>query len=193
MKNTNIIKESVRGYQPLDITDLLYQNREVFIDSEINPDTAVAVIKQLVWLDRESNDEISIYISSPGGCVTSGLAICDTIEALKSPVRTICIGLAASMAAVIFLHGDRRVMLNRSKVMLHDPAFGGGTLKGKKPHEIETELNELKEIQKALVDIISQKTGRPKDVIYDITKEDTYFDLQKALDFGIATGVLEKF
>ena len=193
MKNVNIIYESNRGYQSLDITDTLYKKRAIFLDDEINPTTALETIKQLVALDGESNDEIKLFINSPGGCVTSGLAICDTIEIIKSPVTTVCIGLAASMGAVIFLHGKKRQMMKHSKIMLHDPSFGGGNLRGKKPHEIETELNELREVQETLVDIISEKTGKPKEEVYEITKKDTYFDFEKACDFGIATNILTKF
>ncbi|MBR6696269.1 MAG: ATP-dependent Clp protease proteolytic subunit [Oscillospiraceae bacterium] len=193
MKNVNIIYESNRGYQSLDITDTLYKERVIFLDDEINPTTALETIKQLVALDRESNDEIKLFINSPGGCVTSGLAICDTIEIIKSPVTTVCIGLAASMGAVIFLHGKNRQMMKHSKIMLHDPSFGGGNLRGKKPHEIETELNELREVQETLVNIISEKTGKPKEEVYEITKKDTYFDFEKARYFGIATNILTKF
>ena len=193
MKHINIHYESNRGIQPLDLTDIFFSKRSIFLDDEINPETSLETIKQLVALDGESDDEIKLFINSPGGCVASGLAVCDTIETIKSPVTTICIGLAASMGAVIFLHGKKRQMMKHSKIMLHDPSFGGGNLRGKKPHEIETELNELREVQETLVDIISEKTGKPKEEIYEITKEDTYFDFEKAYDFGIATDILTKF
>jgi ATP-dependent Clp protease protease subunit len=193
MKHVNEIKESPRGFQPLDITDILYQERKIFLDDDIKPETSVETIKQLIALDKDSHDEITLFINSPGGCVTSGLAICDAIETVKSPVTTVCIGLAASMGAVIFLHGQKRKMMKHSKIMLHDPSFGGGNLRGKKPHEIETELNELREVQETLVDIISKKTGNPKEEIYEITKKDTYFSFSEAKEAGIATELLTEF
>lgn len=190
----NVIRESSRGYQSLMIDDVLYQNREIFLTDEVNTETCASLIKQLLFLEKEdAGKEIRLYINSPGGHVHSGLAVYDCIRTMTSPVTTICIGTAASMGSILFLAGEKRQMLPNSRIMIHDPSFGGGNLAGKKPHQIKTELDDLIEVQECLCNIIAERTGKTADEIRELTKDDTYFNADEAIEFGLATEVFNKF
>lgn len=189
--NIGLIKESTGGYQSLCITDVLLQNREIFLTREVNSESCAEIIQQLIALEREdSGKEIKLYINSPGGDVYSGLAVYDCIRLISSPVTTICIGDSASMGAILFLAGEKRQMLPNSRIMIHDPSYGGGNLAGKKPHQIKTTLDSLVECQERLCGIISDRTGKSLDEVYEFTKDDSYFNADEAVKFGLATEIL---
>jgi ATP-dependent Clp protease protease subunit len=137
----------------------------------------------------ESTDEITFFINSPGGDVVSGLAIYDYINIMKKPVNTVCTGTAASMGAILFLAGKKRSMLPNTRVMIHDPSFSGGNLAGKKPHEIQRNLDKLNESRETLAKIIADKTGKSLDEIYAVTADDTYYNAEEAISFGLATEI----
>lgn len=190
---SNLIKESARGYQALNVTDLLLKNREIFLTKEVNADTCSELIQHILLLDREApGQEIRLYINSPGGEVYSGLCLYDVIRLISSPVTTICIGDSASMGAIIFLAGEKRLMLPNSRIMIHDPSYGGGNLAGKKPLEIRKSLDSLIECQQRLSRIISERSGKPMDEILEITKNDSYFSAEEALENGFATEIVNK-
>lgn len=190
----NIISETVKGMNIVPIEDHLLQKREIFLTDQVDAAMATELIKQLMYLEREDNTkEITIYINSPGGEVISGLAIYDMISLMKSPVRTVCYGAASSMGAVIFLAGDKREMLLHSRLMIHDPSYSHNDIGGRKPHEIQHELDKLNEIRLALADIIAERTGKSVEEIYRITAEDTYYNSKEALEFGLATGIVNEF
>lgn len=187
----NIIMESSRGLQPIAIEDELLRKREVFLADRVSAETSNELIKQLMYLDRESSEEITIYINSPGGSVQDGLAVYDTIMLLNAPVRTVCIGTCASMGAILFLAGDKREMMSHGKIMIHDPAFGGGhEIGGKKPHEIQVELDDLNRCRESLARIIAERTGKTIEEIYEVTVNDTYYDAKEAVEFGLATKII---
>lgn len=189
----NIIKESARGYQPLQITDVLMQERKIFLVEEVNTETSSDLIKQLLFLENEApGEEIKLYINSPGGDVHSGLAVYDCIRLISSPVTTVCIGTSASMGAILYIAGEKRLMLPHSRIMIHDPSFSGGNLGGKKPMEIQTELQTLIDVRTQLCDIISERTGKTVEEIYEVTKTDTYFNADEAIEFGLATEKINK-
>ena len=189
----NIIKESARGYQSLQITDVLMQERKIFLVEQVSTETCSDLIKQLLFLENEApGEEIKLYINSPGGDVHSGLAVYDCIRLISSPVTTICIGTAASMGAILYIAGEKRIMLPHSRIMIHDPSFSGGNLGGKKPLEIQTELQTLIDVRTQLCDIIAERTGKAVDEIYEVTKTDTYFNADEAIDFGLATEIINK-
>lgn len=189
----NIIKESARGYQPLQITDVLMQERKIFLVEEVNTETSSDLIKQLLFLENEApGEEIKLYINSPGGDVHSGLAVYDCIRLISSPVTTVCIGTSASMGAILYIAGEKRLMLPHSRIMIHDPSFSGGNLGGKKPLEIQTELQTLIDVRTQLCDIISERTGKTVEEIYEVTKTDTYFNADEAIEFGLATEKINK-
>ena len=186
----NLIRESVNGIWALRAEDILFNNREIFLTRPVNVDTSNDLIQQLMILEKlNPEQEITFYINSPGGEVVSGLAVYDYIRLMKAPVRTVCIGTAASMGAMLFLAGDRREMLPHTRLMIHDPAYGGGDMAGKKPHELQQYVDNLRQIQEIIVEIISDKTGKPQEEIFEKTKEDTYFNVSEAMEYGLATGV----
>lgn len=188
----NILKETVRGTDCIKIEDELLSRREIFLTEEVNAETSNELIKQLMYLERQdSGKEITLYINSPGGEVISGLAVYDLISLMKSPVRTVCTGTAASMAAILFLAGKKREMLPHTRLMIHDPSFGGGSIGGKKSHELRHELEKLDEVRESLAKIIAEKTGRPLEEIYDVTSDDTFYSAEEAITFGLATGIMK--
>ena len=188
----NILKETVRGTDCIKIEDELLSRREIFLTEEVNPETSNELIKQLMYLERQdSGKEITLYINSPGGEVISGLAVYDLISLMKSPVRTVCTGTAASMGAILFLAGKKREMLPHTRLMIHDPSFGGGSIGGKKSHELRHELEKLDEVRESLAKIIAEKTGRPLEEIYDVTSDDTFYSAEEAITFGLATGIMK--
>lgn len=188
----NILKETVRGTDCIKIEDELLSRREIFLTEEVNAETSNELIKQLMYLERQdSGKEITLYINSPGGEVISGLAVYDLISLMKSPVRTVCTGTAASMGAILFLAGKKREMLPHTRLMIHDPSFGGGSIGGKKSHELRHELEKLDEVREALAKIIAEKTGRPLEEIYDVTSDDTFYSAEEAITFGLATEIMK--
>ena len=190
----NIIKETSRGIDCIRIEDELLKTREVFLTDAVDTDTMNSLFKQLMYLNRESpEEEITLYINSPGGEVRSGLAVYDYLKLMPAPLRTVCIGTAASMGAILFLAGDKREMLPHSQLMIHDPAPSGGSMQGMKPEQLEENLKSLKKVQQVLCGIISEKTGKSVKEIQKITRKDTYFDAEEALKFGLATETIKNF
>lgn len=188
----NILKETVRGIDCIRLEDEFLKDREIFLTEEVNAQTSNELIKQLMYLERQdSESEVTIYINSPGGEVISGLAVYDYIGMMKAPVRTICIGTAASMGAILFLAGAKRQMLPHTRLMIHDPSYSHNDIGGRKSHEIQHELDKLNETREALARIISEKTGRSIDEIYKVTADDTFYSAQEAIDFGLATEILK--
>lgn len=153
----NAIKESVRGIELIPIDDILLEESEVFLVGEITPESANDLIKKLMYLDKKDLGEITLYINSPGGEVMSGLAVYDYIKVMKSPVRTVCIGDAASMGAIIFLAGEKREMLSNARILIHAPSYGHLDVSGKKPHEIQRGVDSLNKVRQTLVEIIAKK------------------------------------
>lgn len=188
----NVFRETARGIQPVSIEDELLSNREIFLTEQVDPATTNELLKQLMYLERQDNSrEVTIYINSPGGEVISGLAVYDYISIMKSPVRTVCTGTAASMGAILFLAGDKREMLPHTRLMIHDPSYSHNDIGGRKPHEIQHELDKLNETREALARIIAEKTGKSLDEIYEVTASDTYYSAEEAIGFGLATGIMK--
>ena len=187
----NILKETVRGTELIPLEDMLLEESEVFLVGEITPKTSNLLIQKLMYLDSKDLGEITLYINSPGGEVISGLAVYDYIKVMKSPIRTVCIGDAASMGAIIFLAGEKREMLPHTRILIHDPSYGHLDVSGKKPHEIQRGVDSLNKVRETLAEIISEKTNKSLDEIYGITAEDNYFTAEEAIDFGLATGIFK--
>ena len=187
-----IIKETVRGFDCVALEDELLQSREIFLTDEVNPETTNELMKQLMYLERQDDKaEITLYINSPGGEVTSGLAVYDYLTMMRAPIRTVTIGTAASMGAILFLAGDRRQMLPHTRIMIHDPSYGNANMSGKKPHEIQHELDQLNKTRETIASIISEKTGRSLEEVYAVTADDTYYNAEEAVEFGLATEILD--
>ena len=189
-----IIKETSRGYDTLAIDNVLLTSRRLFFTEEVDNVSCDSLLKSLIALNDEDPDaEITLFINSPGGDVYSGLAVFDYIRTMSAPLTTVCVGTAASMGALLFLAGNKaRRMMPHSQIMIHDPSFGGGSLAGKKPHEIERIANDLKKTRDILGEIIAEVTGKTMKQILRVTKEDSFFNAEEAIRFGLATEIIEK-
>ena len=186
-----IIRETASGLNRVPIEDEMMRSREIFLTGEVDAESMGSLLKQLMFLNHESPDEeITLYINSPGGEVDSGFAVYDYIKVMPAPLRTVCVGLAASMGAILFLAAQKREMFPHSKIMIHDPAPGGGSLAGMKPAQLEDYLSSLKKVQKVLGDTIASATGQTRKWVLTKTKKDTYFDADEALKYGLATKII---
>ncbi len=191
----NIILESVRGFDALPIDDVFLKDRKIFLIGQVNDESCNELIKELLYMEAQDNTKpIVLFINSPGGDVGSGLAVYDTIRLLKSPVYVVVTGIAASMGSIIMLacDEDKRLMLPNSKVMIHDCSWGSHEMGGKKPYEVEEELNQLKKTNERLVSIIANRTGKTVKQISKVTRFDSYFGAKEAIDFGLVSKVIDK-
>ncbi len=191
---TNIISESVRGIQLAPIDDVFLRDRKVFLVGEVNDQSCDELIKQLLYMEAEDNTKpITLFINSPGGSVGAGLGVYDTIRLLKSPVRAVVTGIAASMGSIILLacDEDKRLMLPSSKVMIHDCSWRKCEMGGMKPYEIEQELNDLKKTNERLVSIIAERTGKTIEEVSKVTMSDSYFNAEESIEFGLASRIID--
>jgi len=186
-----VVEQTSVGERAYDIFSRLLKDRIVFLDDEINDVNAKLVIAQLLFLESEDPEkDIFLYINSPGGSITSGLAIYDTMQFIKSPVSTICIGQAASAAAVLLLAGEKgkRFILPNSRVLLHQPSGGvSGT-----SIDVEIHTREMVRMRKLLNKIISKHTGQSLKKIEKDTERDFIMDAPEAKDYGIVDEVIYK-
>ena len=171
-----------------DIYSRLLKDRIIFIGGEINDDSANIIISQLLFLDSQNHDDISLYINSPGGSITAGMAIYDTINFIKSDVSTICIGIAASMASIILASGTlgKRYILPNSEVMIHQPLGG---VSGQAT-EIKIVADRILYLRKKLNTILSEKTKKDISIIEKDTERDFYLNSKEALEYGIIDKIL---
>lgn len=185
-----ILKESANGYQTFTTDDELFSKRIIFFTDDVTSESCQNLIKSLMYLESQNNDEITIYINSPGGEVNSGLAVYDYIRLMKSPVRTVCIGTAASMGSILFLAGQKREMFQHTRLMIHDPSYNGGSLAGMKPLQIQSLLEDIIKVRNINATIIAERTGLPIDTIYKMTEKDTYLNADQAFKMGFATKII---
>jgi ATP-dependent Clp protease protease subunit len=189
--NGYFLKETSRGIDSITPESMLLKERKLFFTEEVNSESCNTLIQYLLCLEAEDLDaEITLYINTPGGEVVSGLAAYDTLRLMKCPIRTVCIGTAASMGSILFLAGDKREMLPHTKIMIHDPLIAG--LSGsRKALELEKEAARLLELREVTGGIIADRSGRSLEEVYEKTKEDTFLTAQQALEFGIATKIID--
>ena len=183
-----VVENTGRGERAYDIYSRLLKDRIVFISGEINDETSNIIISELLFLDSLSHDEISIYINSPGGSITAGMAIYDTMNYIKSPVSTICIGMAASMASVLLASGDKakRFILPNSEVMIHQPLGG---VNGQAT-EIKIVADRILYLRNKLNKILADKTNQDIKKIEKDTERDYYLTADEALKYGIVDKIL---
>ena len=184
-----VIEQTPRGERSYDIYSRLLNDRIVFLGEEINSVTANLVIAQLLHLEsQDAEKDISLYINSPGGEVYAGLAILDTMNYIRPAVSTICIGMAASMAAVLLAAGEKgkRFALPNSMVMIHQPSGGA---QGQQT-EIEIAAQEIKENRRALNQILADCTGQPYDKVERDTERDHYMRAAEALEYGLVDKIV---
>lgn len=186
-----VIEQSGRGERAYDIYSRLLKERVIFLVGPVNDQTANLVVAQLLFLESENPDkDISLYINSPGGSVSAGMAIFDTMNFIKPDVSTLCIGMAASMGAFLLSAGakGKRFCLPNSKVMIHQPL--GGT-QGQAT-EIEIHAREILKTREQLNKILAERTGQPLDKIERDTERDYYLSAAESADYGLIDKVLEK-
>ncbi|MCD6446898.1 MAG: ATP-dependent Clp endopeptidase proteolytic subunit ClpP [Candidatus Marinimicrobia bacterium] len=186
-----VVEQTGRGERSYDIYSRLLKERIVFINGEINDELSSLVIAQLLFLEAEDPDkDVSIYINSPGGVITSGLAIYDTMNYIKSDIVTICVGQAASMAAVLLAAGTagKRFALPHARVMIHQPL--GGT-QGQAT-DIEIHAKEILSLRATLNKILSDASGQPLKKIQDDTERDYFMSANEAKAYGIIDKTIKK-
>lgn len=186
-----VIEQTNRGERAYDIFSRLLNDRIIFLADEVNDVTASLVVAQLLFLEQQDADvDIKLYINSPGGSVTSGFAIYDTMNYIKCDVSTICIGMAASMGAFLLSAGTKgkRVALPNSEIMIHQPSGGAqGQVSDIKIHA-EHALN----TRKRLNELLAKNTGQPIEVIERDTERDNFLSAQAALEYGLIDMVVDK-
>jgi len=185
-----VIEKSNMGERAYDIYSRLLKDRIIILSGEIDDNLANSIVAQLLYLDSINNDTINLYINSPGGSITSGMAIYDTMNFIKSDVSTICIGLSASMAAFLLSSGKKgkRFCLPNSEVMIHQPLGGAQG----QATEIKIHADHLVRTREKLNKFLSERTGKPLDVIEKDTERDNYMTAEEALEYGLIDGIMTK-
>ena len=191
-----VIEQTAKGERSYDIFSRLLKDRIIFLGEDVNSASASLVIAQLLFLESEDPDkEISLYINSPGGSITDGMGIVDTMNYIKCPVSTICIGMAASMGAVLLASGEkgRRFATPNAEILIHQPLIGGqgGGLSGQTT-EIKIHADHMVKTRDKLNKLLSQRTGQPIEVIEKDTERDNYMTAEEALKYGLIDGIMEK-
>ena len=186
-----VVEQTSRGERSYDIYSRLLNDRIVFLSDEVNDATASLVVAQMLFLEAQDPDkDISFYINSPGGSVTAGMAIYDTMQFIKCDVSTICIGMAASMGAFLLAAGakGKRIALPHSEIMIHQPLGGA---RGQ-ASDIQIQAEQILRVKKTLNQILAENTGKPLEVIEKDTDRDNYMTAEEALAYGLVDKILSK-
>ena len=179
-----VVEQTSRGERSYDIYSRLLKDRIVFLSGEIEDNMANTIVAQLLFLEMEDPDaEINLYINSPGGSVTAGMAIYDTMQYIKCPVRTVCIGLAASMGAFLLMAGEKgkRLALPNAEVMIHQPLGGAQG----QATDVQIRANWLLRTKTKMLDMMSEMTGQPLEKLAADCERDYFMTAQEALDYHI--------
>ena len=188
-----VIEQTSKGERSYDIFSRLLKDRIIFLSEDVNHASASLVVAQLLFLESEDPDkEIILYINSPGGSITDGMAIYDTINYIKCPVSTICVGLAASMGAVLLACGTKgkRYATPNAEIMIHQPLISGG-LSGQAT-EIKIHADHMVKTREKLNKILSERTGQSLETIMNDTERDNFMTAEEALKYGLIDGIMDK-
>ena len=189
-----VIEQTSKGERSYDIFSRLLKDRIIFLGEDVNPTTSSLIIAQLLFLESEDPDkEISLYINSPGGSVTDGLAIVDTMNYIKCPVSTMCVGLAASFGAVLLSNGakGKRYATPNEEILIHQPLISGGGISGQTT-DIKIHAEQMIKTRERLNKILSKNTGKPIEQIMQDTERDNYMTAEEALEYGLIDEILDK-
>lgn len=185
----SILEETRSSLSKYTIADDMMRDRKISLLGEVNNESVNSLIMQLLYLEKIApGEEITFYINSGGGEVGNGLALYDVMQHISSPVHTVCVGMAASMAAVLFAAGDHREMFSHSKVMIHDPAISG--LSRTNALELQVVSQDLLDTRKSLAEILAKHTGQTVESILEKTTTDCFFDAESAIEFGLADSII---
>ena len=188
-----VIEQTSRGERSYDIFSRLLKDRIIMLSEDVNPTSASLIVAQLLFLESEDPDrEINFYINSPGGSITDGMAIVDTLNYIKCPVSTICVGMAASMGSVLLACGakGKRFATPNSEILIHQPLIAGGGISGQTT-EIKIHADHMVRTREKLNKILADATGQSIDVIEKDTERDHYMTAEEALKYGIIDGILD--
>ena len=186
-----VVEQTNRGERSYDIFSRLPNDRIILLNEEVNNASAGVIVAQLLYLEGQDPDkDIALYINSPGGVITDGMAIYDTMQYIKCDVSTICIGMAASMGAFLLAAGakGKRFALPNSEIMIHQPSGGA---KGQAT-DISIHANHILRTKKRLNEILSERTGQPIEVVERDTERDNFLTAQEALEYGLIDKVIDK-
>lgn len=189
-----VIEQTNKGERSYDIFSRLLKDRIIFMGEDVNPTSASLVIAQLLFLESEDPDkEIFLYINSPGGSITDGMAIVDTMNYIKCPVSTICVGMAASMGAVLLACGEKgkRFALPNAEILIHQPLIGGNGISGQAT-EIKIHADHMVRTREKLNKILSERTGQSLETIEKDTERDNYMTAEEALKYGLIDGIMDR-
>ena len=189
-----VIEQSSRGERSYDIYSRLLKDRIIFLSEDVNQTTASLIIAQMLFLESEDPEkEISFYINSPGGSVPDGLGIVDTMNYIRCPVTTICIGMAASMGAVLLASGTKgkRFATPNAEILIHQPLIGGQGISGQTT-EIKIQADQMIKTRQRLNKILSEATGQSLEQVEIDTERDHYMTAEEALKYGLIDGIMDK-
>ena len=186
-----VVEQTSRGERAYDIYSRLLKDRIIFVTGPLEDNMASSICAKLLFLEAEDkNKDINMYINSPGGMVTAGLAMYDTMQYVKPDVKTVCIGLAASAGSLLLMAGaeGKRISLPNSKIMIHQPSAG---FRGQAT-DIEIHAKEILETKKRLNEIYAKHTGKPYEEIVDAMERDNFMTPEQAAEFGLIDSIVEK-
>ena len=186
-----VVEQTSRGERSFDIYSRLLKDRIIMLSEEVNQATASLIVAQMLFLEAEDPDaDIQFYINSPGGSVTDGMAIYDTMQFVKCDVSTICIGMAASMGAFLLAAGTKgkRIALPNSEIMIHQPLGG---MQGQAT-DIKIHADRIIKMRETLNSILAEKTGKPIEIIEKDTDRDNFMSAKEAMEYGLIDKVIEK-
>ena len=189
-----VVEQTNRGERSYDIYSRLLEDRIIFLADQVTDATASLVVAQLLYLEAKDPDkDIQLYIDSPGGSITAGMAIYDTMQYIKCDVSTICIGMAASMGAFLLAAGEKgkRFALPNSEVMIHQPLIAGGGLSGQTT-DIKIYTDHLVNTKKKMNEILSERTGQTYEKLCEDTERDNFMTAQEAKEYGLIDEVIVK-
>ena len=187
-----VIEQTSKGERSYDIFSRLLKDRIIFLGEDVNTTFASLIIAQLLFLESEDPDkEINFYINSPGGSVSSGLAIVDTMNYIKCPINTYCIGLAASFGAVLLANGTKgkRYAMPNAEILIHQPLISGGGISGQTT-EIKIHADHMVKSRERLSKILAERTGKTIEQIMEDTERDNWLTAEEALEYGLIDEIL---
>ena len=187
--NPQVLKRTASGVEKYDIRDRMLADRQLELTCQVDAESCSSVIRGLLYLQGlDAQAPVTLYITSLGGEVQSGLALYDVMQAVSCPVRTVCLGMAASMGALLFIAGDDREMLPHSRIMIHDPLIGGGIAGS--ALSVKARADDLMRIRDVTAEVIARHTGMPLDEVFSLTASDTYFEADEAVRRNLADRVV---
>ncbi|MCL1917953.1 MAG: ATP-dependent Clp endopeptidase proteolytic subunit ClpP [Peptococcaceae bacterium] len=187
-----VIEQTNRGERSYDIYSRLLKDRIIFLGGPVTSDMSNLIVAQMLFLDAEDPDkDISLYINSPGGSVTAGMAIYDTMQYIRSDVQTLCVGMAASMGAFLLAAGSKgkRVALPNAEILIHQPHVSG---MGGQVTDVEIHAKQLLRTKENMARILSNRTGQPLERVVEDTERDRFMSAQEAKEYGLVDVIMEK-